>query len=63
MVINAEGFTLWKRHFKLVEGIATAWSGGVLVTLGTYLFCNLPKIDAWLTRDRASMLPCSRRTA
>jgi platelet-activating factor acetylhydrolase len=45
MVINAEGFTLWKRHFKLVEEIVTAWSGSVLVTLGTYLFYNSPKTD------------------
>jgi len=33
MVINAEGFTLWKVHFKRVEGIVQAWSGSVLVTL------------------------------
>ena len=37
MIINAEGFTLWKDHFKRVEGIVPAWSGSVLVTLGKYL--------------------------
>lgn len=37
MVINAEGFTLWKDHFKRVEEIVPAWSGSVLVTLGMRL--------------------------
>jgi platelet-activating factor acetylhydrolase len=37
MVVNAEGFTLWKDHFKRVEEIVPAWPGSVLVTVGTHL--------------------------
>jgi len=33
MVVNAEGFTLWKNHFKRVEEIMPAWPGSVLVTV------------------------------
>ena len=37
MVVDAEGFILWKDHFKCIEGMVPAWSGSVLVTLGTHL--------------------------
>jgi platelet-activating factor acetylhydrolase len=35
MVINAEGFTLWKDHFKRLEEIVPAWPESFLVTVGT----------------------------
>jgi hypothetical protein len=37
MVINSEGFTLWKDNFKLVEEMVPAWPGSTLLTIGAYL--------------------------
>jgi platelet-activating factor acetylhydrolase len=34
MIINAEGFTLWKDHFKRLKEIVPAWPGSFLVTVG-----------------------------
>jgi len=33
MVINSEGFTLWKDHFKRVEQVVPAWPGSTLLTI------------------------------
>ena len=35
MVINAEGFTVWKDHFQRLEEILLTWPGSSLVTVGT----------------------------
>ena len=36
MVINSEGFTLWKDHFKRVEQVVPAWPGSTLLTIGAH---------------------------
>ncbi|KAI0265829.1 platelet-activating factor acetylhydrolase, isoform II-domain-containing protein [Gloeopeniophorella convolvens] len=33
MIINAEGFTLWKDHFKRIEDVVPTWPGSSLFTI------------------------------
>jgi len=37
MVINSEAFTLWKDHFRRLEGVVPAWPESTLVTVGAHL--------------------------
>lgn len=37
LIINGEGFTLWKDHFKRLEQVVPAWPGSILVTVGARL--------------------------
>jgi platelet-activating factor acetylhydrolase len=36
-VINSEGFTLWRDHFKRVEEMVPEWPGSTLLTIGACL--------------------------